>query len=438
MNLGKESEYVEFKRSTSETKEALASMCAMLNKNKKGTVYFGVKDNGEVIGQEIGKDTLNQLSQSIGNHIKPRCLYAVEEKYSIDNKAFIQVTFSGERVPYSAYDRYYIRFADEDIIMDNDMLRDYYLSSNNDYSKWEKSDSGVNITSVDNELLHKYYQDAYDLGRIRHAYKDHKDLLNRLDLVYGDDLNNAGNVLFSSEGPVLFKLATFATTTRVTIIDSESFEGNVFECINKALDYIARRIDWHFEFDGSAKRKEVPEIPLEAIREIIVNAFSHGDYNSNTDFEVDIYKDRVDIYSPGHFPKPYSPEEFAQGKAVAIPMNNTITEVLYRGGIIEKLSTGFERTFTLCEKNKIEYSYEELNTGFRFTFYRKEFSRKKLSKSEAKVLEAIKNHDVNTVKEIEERTGLSRSTVLRSIASLKDKALIQRKGSDKKGTYSLL
>ena len=153
---------------------------------------------------------------------------------------------------------------------------------------------------------------------------------------------------------------------------------------------------------------------------------------------MDIYKDRVDIYSPGHFPKPYSPEEFAQGKAVAIPMNNTITEVLYRGGIIEKLSTCFERTFALCEKNKIEYSYEELNTGFKFTFYRKEFSRKKLSKSEAKVLEAIKNHDVNTVKEIEEKTGLSRSTVLRSIASLKDKALIQRKGSDKKGTYSSL
>ena len=65
MNLGKENEEIEFKKSTSETKEGIHSICSMLNKNKKGCIYFGVKNNGEVVGQPIGEDTLNKLSRDI-------------------------------------------------------------------------------------------------------------------------------------------------------------------------------------------------------------------------------------------------------------------------------------------------------------------------------------------------------------------------------------
>ena len=53
MNIGKETEFIEFKKSTSETKEGLISIASILNKHKKGNLYFGVKDNGDVIGQDI-------------------------------------------------------------------------------------------------------------------------------------------------------------------------------------------------------------------------------------------------------------------------------------------------------------------------------------------------------------------------------------------------
>ncbi|MDY4989400.1 MAG: ATP-binding protein [Ellagibacter isourolithinifaciens] len=50
MNLGSESETVEFKKSTGEHKEALQAISAMLNKHGRGELYFGVKDDGNVIG----------------------------------------------------------------------------------------------------------------------------------------------------------------------------------------------------------------------------------------------------------------------------------------------------------------------------------------------------------------------------------------------------
>lgn len=58
MNLGKESETIEFKESSSELKAGIRSITSMLNKKQHCLLYFGVKDNGDMIGQEIGSNTL--------------------------------------------------------------------------------------------------------------------------------------------------------------------------------------------------------------------------------------------------------------------------------------------------------------------------------------------------------------------------------------------
>ena len=102
MNIGKESELIEFKKSTSESKEGIISIASILNKHKKGTLYFGVKDNGDVVGQDIGNDTERKLSREISDNVKPAFLYEITTKYSDDGKPFIEVVFSGSKVPYSA------------------------------------------------------------------------------------------------------------------------------------------------------------------------------------------------------------------------------------------------------------------------------------------------------------------------------------------------
>lgn len=60
MDLGSESEFVEFKKSTGEYKEALQAISAMLNKHGRGSLYFGVRDNGDVVGQMVSDSTIKQ------------------------------------------------------------------------------------------------------------------------------------------------------------------------------------------------------------------------------------------------------------------------------------------------------------------------------------------------------------------------------------------
>lgn len=70
-SLGLEDEQTEFKKSTGEMKEAMISIAAILNKHQSGKLYFGVRNDGTVIGQEINDETLRFVSQAIGCHISP-------------------------------------------------------------------------------------------------------------------------------------------------------------------------------------------------------------------------------------------------------------------------------------------------------------------------------------------------------------------------------
>ncbi|MDP2921211.1 MAG: ATP-binding protein [Candidatus Omnitrophota bacterium] len=68
----KESEILELKKSTAELREAVIAIAAMLNKHGKGRVYFGIKNDGSIIGQDIGENTIREVSQIITDNIEPR------------------------------------------------------------------------------------------------------------------------------------------------------------------------------------------------------------------------------------------------------------------------------------------------------------------------------------------------------------------------------
>ena len=108
MNIGTETEWVEFKKTTGELREGIISLASMLNKNGKGILYFGVRNDGEVVGQQIGDRTMREISQGIANAIKPQIIPTIITELC-DEKNIIKVTVNGEEKPYSAYGKYYMR-----------------------------------------------------------------------------------------------------------------------------------------------------------------------------------------------------------------------------------------------------------------------------------------------------------------------------------------
>ena len=56
----------------------------MLNRNGSGTVYFGVDDNGEVNGLEVGKKTLMTVRRRISELMETKALCDIKE-LKVDN-----------------------------------------------------------------------------------------------------------------------------------------------------------------------------------------------------------------------------------------------------------------------------------------------------------------------------------------------------------------
>ena len=96
----------EFKESLSELEAGIGSISSMLNRSKEATLYFGVKDNGDVIGIDIVKDTIIKIKERIKAKIKPMVIHEIYELKSDDGEDYIKVFLSGTNIPYSYDGRY--------------------------------------------------------------------------------------------------------------------------------------------------------------------------------------------------------------------------------------------------------------------------------------------------------------------------------------------
>ena len=166
------------------------------------------------------------------------------------------------------------------------------------------------------------------------------------------------------------QLAIFATDERVTFNDIQRHHGPVLKLVDIAEAYIKSNIHWRVEFTGVLQRTEIPEIPIDAIREALLNSFCHKDYSLGQSNEVSIYKDRVEIYNPGTFPEGFEPQDFIDKAERPIRRNPKIARILYYSRDIESFGTGLKRIVDACEAVNVKYEFKKLKSGFVVCFYR--------------------------------------------------------------------
>lgn len=447
INFGHETEELEFKRSTGEVHDAMKDIVAILNKHEKGILYFGVAPNGDVKGLQVAESTLRDVSRVVFESIKPQ-IYPQIQKITIDGCDIIEVKFSGKNKPYSAYGKYYLRVADESRELTPTELKEMMLSS--EYSeRWEQFETEYTIKDVDEAALKDFYSRATACGRLPDEGFDVEKLLNKLGLLKGGKLNNAGYVLFGNNGPVTLKMAVFASDEKLTFLDINRAEDNIFRLVDTALIYIKKNIRWRAEI-GNVTREEIPEIPLKALREIVINSFAHAQYGTTTQHEIDIHPGKIVIYNPGEFPPEFSPEDFAMKNLSSIIRNELIAKVLYLCHDIESFGSGFKRVYTLCNQNGVECSYEKTPIGFSFVFLRNDPNAKinvpkndknvpiVLSKTEKAVYELLKVQPNLTREELSIEISKTVKTVQRALDGLKTKGLIARVGNTRTGYWKFL
>lgn len=443
--MDREDEFHEYKRTTRELNEGMISISSILNKHRHGTLYFGLKNDGTPYYFEINDSTLRDVSRKIYESIKPQIFPEISTIFVSDTE-IIKVEFNGEDIPYSAFGKYYIRVADEDRELTPAELRKIMIGKEYE-DNWEDKLSDELITDINTETLQNFYLQATECHRLPEIDFDPENLLSKMNLFRSGHLTNAGSVLFSKNQPITLKMAVFATDRKDTFLDIEREEGNIFQLIDEAVKFLIKNIRWRVASEGDGiHRKEIPEIPIDALREAIINCFAHARYDLSIEHEIDIFSDRISIMNPGSFANEYSPIDFYNQDIHSYLRNEKIARVLYLCKDVETFGSGIRKIYTLCGKENVNISYINSDTDFTVEFSRtnrnimpngiiNDAKNGTINDKEKIILDEIVKNPHITINELSTKMNISARTINRIISSLKSKNIIERSGSNKTGYW---
>jgi ATP-dependent DNA helicase RecG len=440
----KENENLEYKRSTSELKEGVISIAAMLNKHGCGELYFGVRNDGIPVGQDVSDKTLRTISQAISSRIEPR-VYPIIEVIRLGAKDCVRVEFEGNESPYYAYGRVYTRVGDEDQQLSPKEIERLILDSSEGRTFWDSQPTDTGIDEVIEKELMNFIHRAKEAGRLEIDHANVASTLDKLGLQLEGRLQRACEILFCDDNGLEVQMAVFAGNDKDTFLDIRQENGNLFRILREAERYIKRNIRWRVEF-GGLERKEIPEVPFAAMREALVNSFCHRDYKDPKGNEIAIFRDRIEIYNPGKFPEGLTPEDYIIGEERSVLRNPLIANIMYLSKDIEKWGSGLKRIHQECTSNDVEMEFKTLRTGFVTQFKRKplpgevlgERLGERLGENEERILSLLFEDPSRSIPVIAETIGISTTAVENNIEKLKRKDLLVREGPARGGRWVVM
>ena len=323
-----EHEKQEFKRSLAELDKGILSLSAMLNKHGKGNVYFGVQDNGEIIGlkNQVSNETLKNVANRVTELIKPSMLLSVIPE-TIDNKTIIHIEGQGNKKPYSCGGDYRIRIGSENKKIDPDLLGDLFFSSQNN--------SLESIESINQNLSFNKLKLMYSAKGLTIQNENFEENMNlRVNGKY-----NMLAELLADQNDYSIKVVRFAGTDKTNMVSRKEYG---FTCLLTAMiqakEYVLALNETRVDIKSDLVRKDTSLFDSNSFEEAWTNACLHNKWVRNVPPAIYIFNDRIEIVSTGGLPFGYTKEEFYRG--ISNPINKGLFKIMGQLGIAEQTGHG--------------------------------------------------------------------------------------------------
>ncbi len=345
---GGESDRVEFKRSTGQRSDAMKTVCAFLN-GLGGYVFFGVADEGTLVGQIATARTLEEIANEL-RRIEPPAFPELLTVPVADNLSVITVVVTGGGGPYTYDSRPYLRIGPTTGVMPRERYEQLLLERMHATRRWENQPAvGLSIADLDHAELIRTVEEAIRRQRLEEpGTRDAVELLTGLGLLHQGQLLNAAVVLFGRSDRLLphypqctLRLARFRGHDKTDFLDNRQEVGNAFDLFVRAQRFLRD----HLPVAGRIvpnlfERIDDPLYPPAALREALANAFCHRDYAiAGGAVTIAIYDDRLEISSTGRLPFGLQAADLTRPHP-SRPWNPLIAQTFYRRGLIEAWGRG--------------------------------------------------------------------------------------------------
>lgn len=344
----RESNRIELKSELNDKMEK--EIVAFLNNREGGILYIGIDDEGNPVKiQDIDSMQL-KIADRIKNNILPSTLglFDIVTEYIEDIPVTKIVISSGLEKPYYIKNRgmspngCYMRLGTSTQPMSTALIDELYGKRIHTTLR--------NIPSPRQDLTFAQLKIYY----LERGLELNAKFANSLELLTPDGKYNYIAYLLADENGVSIKVAKYAGTDKVDLIENEEYgycslikatnhvlEKMKIENITKAKVTNTKRIE----------RNLVESVPL---REALINAVVHNDFTREIPPVFEIFSDRMELTSYGGLIPGQSKKDFFS--CSSMPRNRELMRVFKDVGLVEQLGSGMSRILRHYDKSIFEIS----------------------------------------------------------------------------------
>ena len=310
-----------------------------------GTLFFGIDDDRNIIGLNDVQADAEAISRLIKERITPYPNFVLTPERE-DGKDLLALTVvSGRSTPYyykaDGVMEAYIRIGNESVIAPDYVLNQLILK-------------GMNRTY--DELSSEYDFKDYAFSKLRERYKVwtgnsmEEKLFDSFEIRdENGKLTNAG-ALLADDSPIRHS-RLFCTRWNgldksggmVDALDSAEYSGSLIILLNEGVGFVKRNMKTMWKKTANS-RIEMTEYCERSVFEALVNALIHRDYTIlGSEVHIDIYDDRLTIYSPGGMADGTRVQERDISNISSTRRNPVLADIFGRLGYMERQGSGFKK-----------------------------------------------------------------------------------------------
>jgi putative transcriptional regulator len=442
-------------------KNVFETLCAFLNRFG-GDIFLGLKDDGTIIGvdkdksKKIRADFVSAMNNP--QKIFPTVYLPVDE-FELDSKTILHVYVPESSQVHNTNRRIFDRNEDGDFdITDNtDLVAAMYIRKQREYTE-----NTVFPYATASDLKQELIDRARIMATNRNPHHPWERMTNEEILrsagLYKKNLQTGESgytlaciLLFGTDEAILSALPHHKTDAIYRVKETDRYDDrddircNLIESYDRLMAFIEKHVDDKFYMENEIRVSARNKL----FREVVANMLIHREYSNAYPAKLIIEKDCVRTENGN---KARGLGTISLTDFVPYPKNPVIASVFKEIGWAEELGSGvrnivkYSKVYsgTIPEfidgdvfKTKISLN-GTVNGTVNDTVNGTVNDGVKLTPTEQAVLDCIRENNLINVAEIVDCTKKGRSTIMRTIKSLKEKGCIQRVGSDKTGSWEIL
>ena len=418
--------------------EYLKWICGFANA-QGGKIFIGCDDTGHVVGVNHPKKLLEDIPNKVQAAMGILVDVNLHEK---DGLSYLEIAVPSYPMGISCKGMYYYRSGSTMQVLTGLALEAFLMRSRG--VTWDSLPLPVfRLEDVDAAAIAAFRKRAERKGRIDSELLDESEevLLQKLHLVNNGQLTHAAMLLFSSD-PERWQLGAYLKIgffkSDDELVYQDEIHGPLLEQVDRAvsliyLKYLKARITYQ-----GMQRMERYFVPEAALREALLNAICHKQYQSGVPVQISVYEDRLYVANAGDLPQGWTLEHLMR-KHASKPYNPNIANAFYLAGFIESWGRGIEKICAACLQEGLprpEYTIHPGDIMIRFSAW-PDGVTDGVTDQEKSVLLLIAEDPGYTMQQMAEKLHVSRKTVANYLRRLKESHRIQRVGSPRNGHWEL-